>query len=40
MFGIEVLVDIGADVSILSQKSWNPDWPLQKVYTQLIVIGK
>ena len=40
MFGIEVLVDIGADVSILSQKSWNPDWPLQKVYTQFIGIGK
>ena len=37
---IEGLVDTGADVSILSQKSWNPDWPLQKVYTQFIGIGK
>ena len=37
---IEGLVDIRADVSILSQKSWNPDWPLQKVYTQFIGIGK
>ena len=32
----EGLVDIGADVSILSQHSWNPYWPLQKVYTQFI----
>ena len=38
--GIEWLVDTGAGVSILSQKSWNPDWPLQKVYTQFIGIGK
>jgi hypothetical protein len=37
---IEGLVDIGADVNILSQKSWNLDWPLQKVYTQFIGIGK
>ena len=37
---IEGLVDTGADVNILSQKSWNLDWPLQKVYTQFIGIGK
>lgn len=37
---IEGLVDIGADVNILSQKSWNLDWPLQKVYIQFIGIGK
>ena len=36
----ECLVDTGADINILSQKSWNPDWPLQKVYTQFIGIGK
>lgn len=30
---IEGLVDTGADVSTRSQKSWNPDWLLQKVYT-------
>ena len=36
---IEGLVDIRADVSILSQKSWSPYWPLQKVYTQLIGTG-
>ena len=36
----EGLVDKDVDVSILSQKSWNPDWPLQKVYTQFIGIGK
>lgn len=26
---IEGLVHTEANVSILSQKSWNPDWPLQ-----------
>ena len=36
---IEGLVDTGADVSILSQKSWNLDWPLQRIYT-FIRIGK
>ena len=37
---IEGLVDTRADVSILSQKSWNPDWPLKKIYTQFTGIGK
>jgi hypothetical protein len=37
---IEMLVDTGIDVSMLSQKSWNLDWPLQNVYTQFIGIGK
>ena len=36
---IEGLVDIRADVSILSQKSWSPYRPFQKVYTQLIGTG-
>jgi hypothetical protein len=36
----EGLVDTGANGSILSQKSWNLNWPLQKVYTQFIGIGK
>ena len=36
---VEGLMDTGANVSILSQKSWNPDWPLQ-VYTQFLGIGK
>lgn len=35
---IEGLVDTGADISILSQNSWNPDQPLKKVYTQFIGI--
>jgi len=37
--GIEGLVHTGADVSLLSQKSWDPDWPLQ-VLMQFIGIGK
>ena len=37
---IEGLVDTGADISILSQKSWNPYLPHQKVYTHFIGIGK
>lgn len=37
---IEVLVDTRAGVSIFSQTSWSPDWPLQKVYTQCIGGGK
>ena len=36
---IDVLMDIGADVSTFSQMSSNPDWPLQKVYTQFIGIN-
>jgi hypothetical protein len=36
----EGLVDTEADVSIFSQKSWNLDWLLQKVYTQFKGIGK
>jgi hypothetical protein len=42
MNGMDIvgLVDTGADVSILSQKSWNSDLPLQKIYTQFIEIGK
>ena len=39
-FDIQVLIDTGADVSILSQKSWNPYLPHQKVYTHFIGIGK
>jgi hypothetical protein len=39
MADIEELLDTGADVSILSPKSWKPDWPFQKVYTQFIGIG-
>jgi hypothetical protein len=36
----EGLVDKDVDVSILSKKSWDSDWPLQKVHTQFIGIGK
>lgn len=35
-----MLVDTGADAGIHSQTSWNPDWPLQKLYTQFMGIGK
>ena len=35
---IEGLVDTGTDVSIFSQKSWDQDWPLQKIYTKFIGI--
>lgn len=37
---IEGLVNTGADLSILSQNSWNPNWLHQKVYTQFIGLGK
>ena len=37
---IEGLADTGVHLSIPSQGSWNPGWPLQKVYTQFIEIGK
>ena len=37
---VESLVDKGADVTIASQKSWNWEWPLQKVYSQFLGIGK
>lgn len=33
------LVDTGADVTVISQKSWNPDWPLQKVNIQFLGLG-
>ena len=36
----EGLVDKDVDVSILSKKSWDSDWPLQKVHTQFIRISK
>lgn len=34
------LVDTGADVTIISPKSWNPEWLLQKVCTEFTRIGK
>lgn len=34
------LLDTGAHDSILSPKSQNLHWPLQKVYTEFIEIGK
>jgi hypothetical protein len=37
---IECLLYTGTDITILCQKSWNPDWSLQKAYTQFIGIGK
>lgn len=35
LYGIEIegLVDTGADITIISQESWNPHQPLQKVTT-------
>lgn len=38
--GIELksLVDTEADITITSQNVWNPDWPLQRVSTQLLEI--
>lgn len=29
------MVDTGADVTIISQESWDPHWPLQKVTSLL-----
>lgn len=37
---IENLGDIGVDVTIISQSSWNSEWPLQKVYTYILGIEK
>lgn len=39
--GIEIkgLVDAGADVTIISPKSWHPDWFLHEVNIQVFVIG-
>ena len=37
---IEGLVDTGADVTIISPKSWNSGYPLQQAYTQLTGIGR
>lgn len=37
---IEDLVDTGADVTIISQKSQNSEWSLKKVYTRFLGIGK
>lgn len=36
---IEGLMDTGANVTVISQDSWNPPRPLLKVYTQFIGIG-
>lgn len=33
-------MDTGADVTIISPKSWNSEWPLQNVHTQFIGIGR
>ena len=30
---IEGLVDTGVDVTIISPKSWNSEWPLHNVHT-------
>jgi hypothetical protein len=37
---IDSLVDTGAVATITSQKSWYSEWPLQKVYTQFLGIGR
>lgn len=34
----EGLLDSGADGCILSQESWDPNWPVQEVSTQLWVL--
>lgn len=34
------LVDTGADVTIISPKSWNAKWSVQKVHTQFVGIDK
>ena len=34
---IKGLLDSGKDVSIISQESWDLNWPLQEVSTQLWV---
>lgn len=36
---LEGLVDTGADVTIITPKSWHPNWPLQEVDVQLLGIG-
>lgn len=36
---IEGLLDSGADVPIIFQESWNPNWPLQRVSIQFSGIG-
>lgn len=36
---IEGLLDSSADVPIISQESWNPNWPLQRVSIQFSGIG-
>lgn len=36
---IEGLVDTGADITIISPKSWHPYWSLQEVNIQLLGIG-
>lgn len=36
---IEGLLDSGADVPIISQELWNPNWPLQRVSIQFSGIG-
>lgn len=35
---IEGLLDSDTDVSIISQESWDPNWPLQEVSTQFVGI--
>lgn len=32
------MVEIGEDVTIISSKSWHPDWPLQEISVQLLGI--
>ena len=32
---IEGLLDAGTDITIISPKSWHPDWPLLKINIQL-----
>ncbi|KAL6040906.1 hypothetical protein STEG23_037882 [Scotinomys teguina] len=36
---LEGLVDTGADVTIITPKSWHPNWPLQEVNVQFLGIG-
>ena len=36
---MEALVDIRADVTMISSKSWHADWPLQEVNIQLLGTG-
>ena len=36
---IEGLLDTGVDVTIITTKSWHPEWPLHEAYIQFLGIG-